>query len=164
MSNESYSLILNSQNAINRDGTNINSYRYFINWSSVLPKKYGSFNVSFSLKSVNVTTNLSVTALVNIDFGQTNNFDQTSNQSKFIGIVYPVAVEQASTIWNYYYNSTLNENQPITISYPTNNFITVQFRNIDLTTAFTMFHYVLQLTVTPILQISDKEQIFLNSI
>ena len=153
-----------NKNAINRDGTNINSYRYFINWSAVLPKKYGSFNVNFTLKSVNVTTNLSVTALVNIDFGQTNNFDQTSNQSKFIGIAYPVAVEQASTIWNYYYNSTLNENQPITISYPTNNFITVQFRNIDLTTAFTMFHYVLQLKFTHILKISDKEQIFLNSI
>ena len=164
MSNESYSLILNSQNAINRDGTNINSYRYFINWSAVLPKKYGSFNVSFTLKSLNVTTNLTINALINIDFGQTNNFDQSNNQSKFIGIVTPVAVQQASAVWNYHYISTLTENQPITISYPTNNFITVLFRNFDLTTAFTMYHYVLQLTFTPILQISDKEQIFLNSI
>ena len=134
MPNESYSLILNSQNAINRDGTNINSYRYFINWSSVLPKKYGSFNVSFTLKSVNVTTNLTINALVNIDFGQSNLFDQTSNQSKFIGIVYPVAVQQASAVWNYHYISTLTENQPITISYPTNNFITFNnsFYNVSL--------------------------------
>ena len=41
MSTESYSLIINSQNAVNRDSSsgNINSYKYFISWDSVLPKK-----------------------------------------------------------------------------------------------------------------------------
>lgn len=165
MPNESYSLLLNSQNAINRDNSsgNINSYKYYINWSAVLPKKYSTFNVSFTLKSVNVTTSLTINSLVSVDFGQSNLYDQSNNQSKILGFAYPVAVQQASAVWNYYYISTLAENHPVTISYPTNDIITVNFRNIDLTTAFVMYHYVIQLTFTPI-QISNQEQIFMNSI
>jgi hypothetical protein len=166
MSTESYSLIINSQNAVNRDSSsgNINSYKYFINWDSVLPKKYSTFDVGFTLKSVNTATNITVNALVGIDFGQTNLFDQTINQSRIIGITYPVPVQQTANTWNYFYSSTLNDNQPVTISYPTNQMITVSFTNFDLTTPLTMYHYVLQLTFTPHTNKTNQDQIFLNSI
>jgi hypothetical protein len=157
MSNESYSLIINSQNATNRDNSsgNINSYKYYINWDSVLPKKYSTFNVGFTLKSINTATNITVNALVNINFGQSNMSDQTNNPSQSLGIAYPVVVQQTAVAWNYYYNSTLNDNQPVTISYPVNQFITVSFTNFDLTTALTMYHYVLQLTFTPVINNCD---------
>ena len=106
MSTESYSLIINSQNAVNRDSSsgNINSYKYFISWDSVLPKKYSTFDVGFTLKSVNTATNITVNALIGIDFGQTNLFDQTINQSRIIGITYPVPVQQTANTWNYFYS------------------------------------------------------------
>jgi hypothetical protein len=164
---ESYSLIINSQNTLNRDNSsgNINSYKYYINWDTVLPKKYSTFNVGFTLKSINTATNITVNALVNINFGQSNMFDQSNNQSTCLGIAYPVPVQQTANTWNYFYNSTLNDNQPVSISYPTNQIITVTFTNFDLTTALTMYNYVLQLTFTPnIKYISNEEQRFLNSL
>ena len=162
---ETYSLIINSQNAINRDTSsgNINSYKYYVNWDAVLPKKYSNFNVGFTLKSVNTATNITVNALVNINFGQSNMFDQTNNQSQSLGIAYPVPVQQTANSWNYFYNSTLNDNQPVTISYPVNQIITVTFTNFDLATALTMYHYVLQLTFTPVTN-DNAEQTFLNRI
>lgn len=165
MHNESYTLILNSQNEVNRDNSsgNINSYKYYINWSVVLPKKFASFNVSYTLKSINTLASITSNAFVSIDFGQTNKFDQTSNQSKILGITVPVAFYQTTTTMQYYYISTLTENFPVTISYPTNSFITVSFTNFDTVTPFVMYHYVIQLTFTPI-QISNQEQIFMNSI
>ena len=116
------------------------------------------------MKSVNTATNITVNALVGIDFGQTNLFDQTINQSRIIGITYPVPVQQTANTWNYFYSSTLNDNQPVTISYPTNQMITISFTNFDLTTPLTMYHYVLQLTFTPHTIITNQDQIFLNSI
>ena len=150
---ENYSLIINSQNATNRltTSTPLNSNQYYINWSSVLPKRYQMYNVSFTLKSVNITTSLTVNALVGINFGQTNLYDQSNNPSTTLGICYPVAVQQTSTTWNYFYNSTLNDNTPVTISYPSNSIITVNFTNFDLTTPVVMQHYILQLQFTPLL-------------
>jgi hypothetical protein len=162
---ETYSLIINSQNTINRDisSGNINSYKYNINWSSVLPKKYSNFNVGFTLKSVNTATNITVNALVSINFGQSNMSEQNNNPSSILGIAYPVVVQQTANSWNYFYNSTLNDNQPVTISYPVNQIITVTFTNFDLATALTMYHYVLQLTFTPAIN-ENAEQTFLNRI
>jgi hypothetical protein len=149
---ESFSLILNSQNAANRDNSSgaIASYKYYINWDAVLPTRNQTYNVSFTLKSVNTGNQLTANALVSINFGQTNIMDQSNNQVSILGICYPVVVQQAANAWNYYYNSTLNDNTPITISYPSNSIITVTFTNFDLATAFVMYHYVLQLIFTPV--------------
>ena len=57
---ETYSLILNSQNGTNKlsGGSLTTYYQYYVNWDSVLPKKYQNFNVSFTLKSVNTATQI----------------------------------------------------------------------------------------------------------
>ncbi len=149
---ESFSLILNSQNAINRDNSSgtIASYKYYINWDAVLPTRNQTYNVSFTLKSVNTNNQLTANGLVSINLGQTNIMDQSNNQVSFLGICYPVVVQQNANAWNYYFNSTLNDNTPVTISYPSNRIITVSFTNIDLVTPFVMYHYVLQLIFTPV--------------
>jgi hypothetical protein len=158
---ETYSLIINSQNATNRiSNADLTKYQYYINWSSVLPKNYQTYNVGFTLKSVNTATQITVNALVSINFGQTNMSDQ-NGPSTYLGIAYPVVVQQSAVLWNYFYNSTLNDNQSVTISYPTNSILTVSFTNFDLTTALTMYNYVLQLTFTPVTSTKD-EQLFSN--
>ncbi len=52
---ETYSLILNSQTAINRSGNNQNAYSYYINWDAILPKQYESFNLIISFQSLSIT-------------------------------------------------------------------------------------------------------------
>jgi hypothetical protein len=52
MSNESYSLVLNSQNATNRGvNTTLSSISYNINWDTVLPRKYSQYSLNWQLKS-----------------------------------------------------------------------------------------------------------------
>ena len=50
---DTFNLILNSQNSTNRTGS-LNSYTYYINWSSVLPEMNKTtpqtFNVTWTLK------------------------------------------------------------------------------------------------------------------
>ncbi len=154
MSNiETFSLILNSQNVANRDNSSgsIASYKYYINWDAVLPTRNQTYNVSFTLKSVNTAVQLTANGFVSINFGQTNAMDQSNNQVSILGICYPVVIQQNSTSWTYYYNSTLNDNTPTTISYPSNSIITVLFTNFNPAVAFTMYDYVLQLIFTPVI-------------
>lgn len=149
---ESFSLILNSQNATNLDNSSgeIASYKYYINWDSVLPTRRQTYNVSFTLKSVNTNVQLTANGFIDINFGQTNIMDQSNNPVTKIGICYPVVIQQNAAAWNYYYNSTIIDNTPVTISYPSNKLITVLFTDFNSATAFTMYHYVLQLIFTPI--------------
>lgn len=157
---ETFSLILNAQNANNKiaGGSLTTYFQYYVNWDSVLPKKHQTFNVSFTLKSVNTATQITVNALVSINFGQANISDQNNSSSTYLGIAYPVPVQQSSTTWNYFYNSTLNDNPPVTISYPVNQIITVRFTNFDLTTALTMYNYVLQIQFTPVITTNSEQQ------
>ena len=55
MSNESYSLILNSQNATNRLNNSTTSMSY-INWDALLPRKYSQYSLNWQLKSNVVQT------------------------------------------------------------------------------------------------------------
>jgi hypothetical protein len=52
MSNETYSLVLNSQNATNRGAnTTLSSISYNVNWDSILPRKYSQYSLNWQLKS-----------------------------------------------------------------------------------------------------------------
>jgi len=143
---DTFNLILNSQNSTNRTGS-LNSYTYFINWSSVLPEMNKTlpqtFNVTWTLKTINTSTNQTQSALVDVNFGQTNTCTQENQPSTIIGYIYPVPVQQSSTTWNYYLTATPYDNLVTTISYPVNNFITVKFSDFNSGTAFTMLNYVL---------------------
>ena len=57
MSNETYSLVLNSSNAINRtNNTSLSSVSYNINWDSILPRKYNQYSLNWQLKSSTTQT------------------------------------------------------------------------------------------------------------
>ena len=48
MSNETYSLVLNSQNATNKvNNASTSSISYNINWDSVLPRKYSQYSLNW---------------------------------------------------------------------------------------------------------------------
>jgi hypothetical protein len=151
MTRETYSLILNSQNATNL--TTINGQtqiQYYINWNAVLPYQNkdtprSSYVMSWTLKSVNTATSLNQNAFVDIKFGQSNTCEQSSTSSK-IGFIYPNAVQQTSTTWTYFYQATAYDNLPTTISYPSSNLLTVTFQDFNSANAFNMIHYVLILS------------------
>jgi hypothetical protein len=148
MTRETYSLILNSQNATNL--TNINGQtqiQYYINWDSVLPYQNkdtprSTYIMTWTLKSVNTATSLNQNAFVDIKFGQSNTFEQGSTSSK-IGFIYPNAVQQTGASWTYFYQATAYDNLPTCISYPTSNLLTVTFQDFNSANAFAMIHYVL---------------------
>ena len=135
-------LILNSQNIINRSGSNVNSYTYYINWDSILPKVDGSmpqtFNLTWTLKSVSTANVLSTNSVVSVNFGHTNSFDQTNSQSQIIGYIYP----QIYGV-NYYFTSSTFDNTKTVLTYPSTNFITVNFQDFSLSTPFVMYDYIL---------------------
>lgn len=55
--NESYSLILNSQNATNATiNGGVYNITYNINWDSLLPRKYKKYSLSWQFKSTNLNT------------------------------------------------------------------------------------------------------------
>jgi hypothetical protein len=151
---ETYSLILNSQNATNL--TNINGQtqiQYYVNWNTVLPYKNSTtpnyFLLTWNLKSVNTAGILNQNAFVSINFGENNTCEQDGTSSK-IGFIYPNQVQESGATWIYYYQAGLYDNPATTIAYPKNNLITVNFTDFNSATAFNMIHYVLTLNFEPI--------------
>jgi hypothetical protein len=148
MTRETYSLILNSQNATNL--TTISGQtqiQYYINWNAVLPYQNKDtprefYVMTWTLKSVNTATSLNQNAFVDIKFGQSNTCEQSSTSSK-VGFIYPNAVQQTSTTWTYFYQATAYDNLPTTIAYPSSNLLTVTFSDFNSANAFNMIHYVL---------------------
>ena len=142
---DTYNIIFNSRgsNAINT--TNIDAVQYTVNWDNMLRKKYKQYNCCFTFMTEINNTAYSAIGIVNMSFGcQTNSFDGTS-QSDNIGIVYPKL-----TNTKYGYGSTIIENPPFTIGYPTSNLITLNFRTLTNTVLLSVPHYVLILNMTGI--------------
>ena len=144
---ETYTLLLSSQNATNRIGTNKKSLQYNINWSAVLPNSENinqKYLVRFILSSVYTNAGFNDIYSVNIDFGGANVYDQSSSRSTYLGLTYPVFISQTS---NYYYSmAKIHDNLPVTIHRPDNNMITVNLINI-LTSSGTTFNYEYYLTL-----------------
>ena len=56
MSEQTYTLILDSQNSTNLiSNTNIYACQYYINWDAILEPKYQTYSLTYTLKSVNST-------------------------------------------------------------------------------------------------------------
>lgn len=149
MKKEVYTLILNSLVPTNRTGALASGFKYYVNWSSVLPQKNGEvarkYDVQFSLKSRFTNAVISKNLSVEIDFGQTNVTESDGNSSRKIGIIYPSNVGV-----NYYHTSNISDNVDITISHPSNDMITVQFLNFDETKATDMLDYIIILDFIPL--------------
>lgn len=142
---ENYTLILNSQ--LSNLGGALNTRQYLITWSNVLPKKYATYSLSFTFKSVNQLTSITDNGLLAVNLGQSNVCGQGSTPTPVIGWIQPNVCQLTSTSWSYYY--TGSDNPPLTISYPTSNIITVSFTKFDGTTSLIPPDYVLCLVFTP---------------
>jgi len=127
---ENFNIVFNSRGVNAIDKTNLNAVKYFVNWGSILPKKFKKFNTQFIFKSENTGIALTDNGFVNMDFGKVNVYDGYSNYQN-LGIVYPVAVQQTSTTFNYFYNSTNNDNNNFYMDYPVNQVITVNLKKFD---------------------------------
>ena len=158
---ENYTLFLSSQNSTNRIGTTKKSLQYYINWHAVLPKAE-NINQKFLVKfkfvgyiqgSFGEIYNLA------IDFGGSNMYDQSNSKSTYLGIMFPE--DNATSIaltsgtggnFSYFYLvSQPNDNLPVTIEYPNNNFITVSINNINTASGTTFNNdYNLILEFAPI--------------
>ena len=91
---KNYTLVLNSQNAVNKIGTNKYNYQYYVNWSAVLPKPENinqNYLVRFIFTNNVATTIVSDTYSLNINFGGSNMYDHSNSKSTFLGLIYPTA-------------------------------------------------------------------------
>ena len=143
-----YTLVLNSTNSSNRTGT-APTYSYNINWDAIFPENLRNkkFAVSFVFSSLVVTTPFTEVYTVNINFGTTNVYNQTPSQSAFLGFLYPYMTSATA----YFAMATINDNSPITISYPVNRNITVSIGNANLASStVNITNYILTLRFTPL--------------
>ena len=147
---EEYTLILNSQSTTSNLISNANLYAciYNINWQDFLPQKYQKYACKFTFQSIPATI-LPANALVgqiNINFGKTNVFDGQSMITT-IGAIYPTYL--SGNILTY--NGNTNNNNEFTLTYPTNNQITVNLNTLTPATALANIpNYNLILTFRPI--------------
>lgn len=143
---ESYLVIFNSQGQNVLNATSLTSVIYNVNWTSFLPKKYKRFKCKFVFKSLDASIILTDNGFVNMNTGKINvvSGDQmTSN----IGIIYPVITNTTAGSLRSYYNSTNNDNNDFTMSYPINNQITVSLKTFAGTDMTNMPHYTLILSL-----------------
>ena len=155
---ETRTLVIHSQNATNRSGSNTRNYQYYINWSSVLPSPENinqKYHVRFAFITP-ATTSFGEVFTLSIDFGGSNTYDQTGSKSTVLGNVFPIQNNSATTSGTntvfYYSKATMNDNIPITMEYPNNNFITVSLVNLNTSFPTNYFtnNYMLTLEFTPI--------------
>ena len=155
---ETRTLVLNSQTATNRIGSNTRNYQYNVNWTTILPKPENinqKYLVRFSFITPS-TKSFGEVFTVSIDFGGSNMYDQTNNKSTFMGCVYPVMNTTTSTAGTntvfYYSKATTIDNIPVTIEYPNNSMITVTLLNLNASFPANYFtnNYVMTLEFTPV--------------
>ena len=155
---ETYTLLISSQNTVNRIGTTKRNHQYNINWNSVLPHPENinqKFLVKFSFLSTPQASLIAEVYSLNIDFGGSNMYDQSPSRNTYLGYLYPLANVSsgaAGTYTTYAYSmAKASDNIPVTIEYPNNNLITVNIVNVNNASGTTFTNeYILTLEFTPI--------------
>jgi hypothetical protein len=135
---ETFSVVFCSRNNNVVDATNLNAVKYTVAWNSILPTKYKKFICQFVFKSENTATVLNSNGFVGMDFGRVNVFDGVQSVNNQFGVVYPANVGT-----QYFYSSTNNDNNDITVQYPTNNNVTLTLKKFDGSALPNMQHYCL---------------------
>ena len=158
---ENYTLFLSSQNSTNRIGTTKKSLQYYVNWHAVLPKADNvnqKFLVKFKFVGY-IQGSFGEIYSLQIDFGGSNMYDQSNSKSTYLGIMFPEDNATAIALTSgtgcnqtyFYLTSDPNDNLPVTIEYPNNNFITVSINNINTSSGTTFNNdYNLILEFAPI--------------
>lgn len=139
---ESFNIIFSSRGANVLNNADLNNVLYFVNWGSILPKKYKKFRCQFVFKSENYAGALTDNGFVNINFTRANVFDGYSNTNN-LGIIYPCSLVGNSS----FYNSTNNDNNDFFIEYPNNQSVTVSLKNFAGNNMGNMPHYALVLNL-----------------
>ena len=139
---ETFSIVFCSRNPNVIDSTNINAVKYNVNWSTILPNKYKKFHCQFVFKSENTSTALTSNGFVGMDFGRVNVYDGLQNNSRMLGIIYPVTCGA-----QYFYNSTNNDNNDFWVDYPINNTVTLSLQTFAGGAITNMQHYCLILNM-----------------
>jgi hypothetical protein len=146
---ENFTLVLNSTAiTTNKTGNNTNlGYTYNVNWENILPDRNTKYKVNFTFFSMSKSGFTDVYSLY-INFGTADVYDNNSSRTTFLGDIHPYSL----TTTVFYAVANLNDNQDITISYPSNRFITVSLININSgqPTVYLSSEYILTLSFTPI--------------
>lgn len=155
---KTYTLLLNSQNSVNRSGTTTTNYTYYVNWKAVLPTECKKFDVSYSLKSVLGTTLLTDVVLLSMNIGNQSTYDQTYSQTPIVCALNPSS--NVGTVY-YYYQSNVTDQCGFMVGYPQNSFLNIKLLNSTpvngayaLTTSFP--DYILQISFTEIEDFDDE--------
>jgi hypothetical protein len=153
------SVILNQQTS---GAQNRNSYRYLVNWDSILPSKYkySKFLVLLSMRTQNAlistTTQADVTQPLQLvcNFGQTQTYEPNS-QSNHLALIYPyqqmtvvAATTQAPAT---YYQCSYSDNVPFNTTYPTNAILQIDFQYLNSQLIAKMPDYVLNFSFIPLI-------------
>ena len=140
---ENYTLFINSTNSTNRMGSLQRNYQYYINWNAVLPKPENinqKYLVKFTFKGL-VQGSFAEVYTLNIDFGGSNMYDQSTSKSTYLGLLSPIVNNTASAAGSntvyFYLNAKPTDNSPITIEYPNNSLITVNIVNANISSGTT---------------------------
>jgi mevalonate kinase len=153
---KTYTLLLNSANSVNRSGTAVTDYTYYVNWASFLPQNVERFDVSYSFKSTLTSTLQSSVVLLSANIGNQTTYDQTYSQTPILCALTPYS-NPGSTI-NFFYESKVTDECGFMISYPQNNNLSIRILNAipdanglySSAASFTGMSYILQLSFTEI--------------
>ena len=71
-----------------------------------------------------------------IDFGGSNMFENSNSKTTYLGFLYPLVNQGASTTGTNsvygYYMAKASDNVPVTVEYPNNSLITVNIANVNI--------------------------------
>ena len=103
---KTYTLLLNSGNAVNRTSTSlgIGAYQYYVNWVGMLPTEVKMFDLSYQFRSYTSETDPVSTVIVAVDFGTRTMYDQTGSSTPILGAIIPKSYG-LGTAPKYYYES-----------------------------------------------------------
>ena len=98
MSNETYTLVLNSSSATNRtNNALISSVSYNINWDVVLPRKYSQYSLNWQLKS-NTSQTIQFTGVISTNNTLTLTTTTSKYGSLYVGLQFLSSSSQVVTI------------------------------------------------------------------
>ena len=150
---ETYTLTLFSAHTLNRTGTDISNYTYYVNWGSVIPEKYrnNKFLISFTFHTDFTTNSGSKTSVI-----QANGLNLTSanfqGMSNVLGCVF-INVSRTQPIGTL--GAGVGDNNTVMGNYPNSNYLNIYI--VDITNFVVapngvacLPNYMLTISFTPI--------------
>ena len=147
---ESYKLFINTATPVNR----VDSYTFYVNWESFLPKQYSQYQVNFSFQRNQVQI-LAFGDVMQISatIGSSNSNDQSGGGTSILGAYNTSFYYNNYTADTAYCSHTgpTYTNTPTVINYPTNSYITLTCLNLTgSNNTYISTTMLLFLTFTPI--------------